>query len=779
MAEFQTFKPQKNAFLLGVMITVFIIFAVIFVPVSVILYFALGAGSGSLASFALLIAFTALFAFIYYTQSIRYKKTEYYFYHNKIIAKTGGLFSDSQKELIIKNITHVSHNRPYLWNRFFGIGHLFIEAAGSSGLHLTDLDNSSRIYQYVEKLMSKNGFSLKKKTLIQEEQPDKLAVILDIVKTYVTIFAVIAFAGLSSIIPVIIAAFTNPFLALLLVLGGVVVFAGALILSIFSFLDLSRRTYRVYSDTITYNEGFLTKTDSFIPLENVSDSALNQSFIDKLLNLYDVKVSCQGSGKEISFRNMKNGEKLEANIDSAIKSYKSLAKSSKKNDSKTTKTASAPKKNSKITSSYTDEFVMDMKRSLFIFYFILPLSLLGGPLFIFALIGFITVLIRAKNSVFKVKDQSVQSSYSFLSKENIEFSIDKITSVEFKRTLLDRWFKTVSITFYSIGSSQNVIFRYVKEETFDKKKLLQKLGLPFSEPKYELKPDFTIWSYLAINIIGICIFLVLLFASVVVASVYSSYFYFATVLLAIFFLLQLVYLFLRYENISLNFYDGYLRYNEGIITKIQLFVPYDFIKDNRTSHLFFIQKGSVTCNIAGEQVVNTGKNQTMISHSFSVSYLNNISRIDDLLDFIFLKNPSSKDIHAFASSNKALSKPQSIAYASSKNSILLIIIFSVIIFPLLLILPLTLFFAHLVQSRKSFVLEDDRILYRSGVLFKRQQSVLYSKIDSINKYQGAFNKLFNNGNVVINTAGSSQPEMVLRSVIDYVDFYDKINEFYK
>ena len=66
--------------------------------------------------------------------------------------------------------------------------------------------------------------------------------------------------------------------------------------------------------SFSYKEGFLSKNYSFIPIENLSDSTLTQTFIDKIFRLYDVKISCQGSKQEIHFKNMLNGQKLESNF---------------------------------------------------------------------------------------------------------------------------------------------------------------------------------------------------------------------------------------------------------------------------------------------------------------------------------------------------------------------------------------------------------------------------------------------------------------------------------
>ena len=84
------------------------------------------------------------------------------------------------------------------------------------------------------------------------------------------------------------------------------------------FLDLSRRTYRVYNDVVVYEEGFLTRENAFIPYENIADAATKRSPFDQILNLYDVLVSCQGSSAEIKFRRLRRGMELSNAIDHLV-----------------------------------------------------------------------------------------------------------------------------------------------------------------------------------------------------------------------------------------------------------------------------------------------------------------------------------------------------------------------------------------------------------------------------------------------------------------------------
>ena len=102
-------------------------------------------------------------------------------------------------------------------------------------------------------------------------------------------------------------------------LGLAVLFAlSGIVQLVLHWFDLSRRTYRVFDDCVEYEEGFLTRTNSFLPGENIADSSTNRNFIDLLLGLYSVSVSCQGSGSEIRFRRLRRGGQLSTTIDRLV-----------------------------------------------------------------------------------------------------------------------------------------------------------------------------------------------------------------------------------------------------------------------------------------------------------------------------------------------------------------------------------------------------------------------------------------------------------------------------
>jgi len=76
----------------------------------------------------------------------------------------------------------------------------------------------------------------------------------------------------------------------------------------------------------------------------------------------------------------------------------------------------------------------------------------------------------------------------------------------------------------------------------------------------------------------------------------------------------------------------------------------------------------------------------------------------------------------------------------------------------------------------SFQIQSFRIVKKSGIFYRRQISILFAKIDHINKSQGFTNKIFKNGNVSIHTIGSSALEINVQNLKHYQDFYEKMKQ---
>lgn len=83
---------------------------------------------------------------------------------------------------------------------------------------------------------------------------------------------------------------------------------------IFRYLDIRKRVYQVYDDSIFYSEWFLSKNYSFIPMEKIADTENSQSFLSKVFGIHDVIVSSEWTNNQMYFFNIVNGKKMMENI---------------------------------------------------------------------------------------------------------------------------------------------------------------------------------------------------------------------------------------------------------------------------------------------------------------------------------------------------------------------------------------------------------------------------------------------------------------------------------
>ncbi len=743
-------------------------------------------------------AFVLVQAFDYYSLSVKYRKEKYIFLDNKIIHKSGGIFSDSQTELLIKNITHVGMRLNYIEHKIlFETGNIRIESAGSGGteVHLRSINNTEKIYEYIGELMKHNGFKLAKENILQQERPSTIGVFLETFKNFVSTSLLIAYIGGTtySALPVMEFVGLNR-LTVLSVAGLVIsaIFANTFL----RFMDLKKRVYNVYSDTITYAEGFLTKNEAFIPIENLADTTITQNIIDKIFNLYDVKISCQGSGQEILFKNMKNGKELEENIDRLIGESRSSERTvpieHSANDLQAPRHTASRATIPQGDTSFTAEYRMDGRRTLLPLLAALPIFLilliavpgflmLGilTPFIVIWIVVFVVTLIKMNATKYLVKPKSMEEQYNFISSKNKEFSNEKITGIIFKESFIDKWFNTCSIHFWSIGSSEKVVFSNIYKTDELRKSIAAKSGMWSRDVLYNINSNFSVVDMLKANLwatVLSCLFM----ASLVGASIlYSKWIAVAPVSAAILYTIGICYNKIYYMRSKMTFFKNHIYFEKGVFFKNFYYILYDNIKNISTVKYPFSESGSVTFDVAGEQVEQSGKNQVVLSNSFAISYAPGIENKDDLIDMIFYKRPDAEEIKNMEENiSQYNSKPVLTAKPDIMNSLVPLVIGSIIIFPFIALLPLTIPLTIWSVKVTSYIIEPYRVLKKSGILYKKQKSIVFSKIDHINFEEGFLNKMFQNGTVTINTVGSSKPEMKVANTSNFRAFYDKLKKYY-
>jgi len=206
---------------------------------------------------------------------------------------------------------------------------------------------------------------------------------------------------------------------------------------------------------------------------------------------------------------------------------------------------------------------------------------------------------------------------------------------------------------------------------------------------------------------------------------------------------------------------------------------YDNIKDITTVKYPFSKLGSIKFNVAGEHIVQQGKNQSMVSNHFKINYIDDIDTKNELIDIIFYQRPNAQQIIQIEQNIQSYSpKPILFSKPDIANSLTGLIIVSVIIFPLIALLPITIPLTIWWVKVKSYSIQPYRVVAKSGILYKKQVSILFNKIDHINYSQGMLNKIFKNGNISINTTGSSTSELIISNIHNFREFYDVLKKYY-
>ncbi len=835
MPEFYELKPNKAAFVAYYFLKqLFFSF-----PIAAIIALVLSAALGPPSGLTLALAYALLQAWIYFARTVSYGKEKYVFLRDRIVRKSGGVFSSRETELVIRNITHVTMKLPYLERRLFGTGSINIQSAGSGGveIRLSSISSPEKFYEYAERLMKANGFSLTRKSLVQREKPSSIGVFFEVFKSFFTFFIVFIYFFPQAILGIIYL-----FLLSRVYFALFAFFAAAFSLFLFGhfllrFLDLKRRVYEIYSDMITYSEGFLSKNYAFIPMENLSDSEVTQTLVDKVFGLYDVKISCQGAGNEILFKNMRNGQELEANLDKLISDFKSLVAKPKAAASASAigaaeKRQPSARRQASLNPEYLAEFRMQMFRTLapMILSYVVAILLiiiaatavslyvnstmilviaLGLSFFLFlvaiipAVIGMMTVY----STRYFVKKESVEERFDFLSSQHKEFTNEKIMAVIFRESFVDKWFRTCSVHFWSIGSGESIKFSNIPKSSQLYGSILGKIGIRTDEPIYSLGSEFNIADKLKAELFQTVFFTVFCIGLLVAGIIVNFAFVIALLAILFLFVIYAVYQNAYYKRSKLDFYRDFVHFRKGIFFKEFYYAPNDNIKGITTVKYPLSAKGSVTFDVAGEQIIEKrtkyGKTKTTISNHFRINYVPDIANKDDFIDLMFYRKPTSAAMAANIAQHvsKSVQKPLLVSKQAVANTFLAcIIIFAFIslaltasIFPIrssfpaivpavfaaeLLLFLLIILLPVIGVKVKSYSIEPYRLVAKSGIFYKTQKSTLLSKIDHINLIQGVLNKMFRNGTIAVNTTGSSKTEMFIEDIPDFNKFYELLKQRY-
>jgi uncharacterized membrane protein YdbT with pleckstrin-like domain len=779
--EGREFKPRRSPFIIPRIVAALVIIAVLSVGLAV----------AALVVDALLLL--GLIPVLWlgiglpslYGAHVAYTKERYEIHGDHLVCHRGSILSDGRTELDIHNITHVRLRLPWLRHQLFGIGDVRVESAGSSASEITfaAIDGPENVFKEVQDLMRDNGYSLQMRETLHEESPGVVGAL--------TSAAQVGGRGIFSVVILIgmmggIAADVGPPSAtgLIGVLGGGAVLV-ALLLSVGAlvvrYLDMTRRTYTVYDDAVAYTEGFLTRDNAVIPFENIADASTTRTVVDQVLGLYDVKVSCQGSGSEILFRRLSRGEQLKTAIGELVanaskKSREVVAAPTPPPDADSVEAPNgAPEKRPALPTkklvdpddAWTAELQMNVVRAQIPLLVLVPVL----PAWLLAAGG---MFIRSTKTTFTIGPNSMSSSYAFLGATQQEFAYDKVTGVQVNRSPIDEMFDTLSVQIWSIGSPKPLNMQYISADALDLPALLRQCGINTDNPAQgELEQSFGPKVWLIQNA-----FVLLTLGVLALGLLFATLFAGPLALVMIPFVLALplpmaIATSMRVKRQRITFHPEHVEAQTGIIFRKHIYARYDNVKKVESTQIPFTDQGRFKLYVAGEQVVQqqNGQAKSKIPYSLQGAYIEGISLKTDAMDALMLGVIEPSEIggrHAQDDDVISVSKP------AVANAVVVLALVGLFFPPLWLLLPIVAW-----QTKvRSYSVETDRVVERGGIFFKYATSVLFGRIDSLQQHQGALGKAFGNGQVTILTAGSSAPDLNVANIPDYQEVYATIREHY-
>ncbi len=742
------------------------------------------------------------YAFVY----IAYKKEKYTITDSKIIYSYGTLFSDNSIEININKMTQVSLNLGFIENKLFKTWRLIVQTAWSSSskIFMKSIDKPVELYNEIQKRMQVNWFRLKKENLVLSEKPHIIWVLWESLK-WMTFNLFIVIYILSWVIfedengkvdyKWWIEQINNTDTLTIFIIW-LIILIWLIIMFVIRYLDIKKRTYEIYDDSVFYSEWFLSKNYSFLPMESISDAENNQSFFSKIFWIHDLIISSEWSAGQVHFYNMVNGRKMMDTIKYLKQNINNLHNSDEKINSwevvleVTDNNELLEIKENKTQRNYNEEFIAeyqpDMKK-----------TILANILFLFPIITipiFLIQIIVAKFTTYSVWKNSIDYKYEFLNTKYNSFSVDKITQVNFYESILDRILWTCSIEFYSIWSNKSMKFWNIKKLDWIEEKILSKVGIYKTEKRsINVKFDFIEW--LKSNIMAVLLVLII-FSIITLGYLMLSVFSeinsdndiqniiiillisFITIFTIIPFIMYLYYKYYYSQKYySQNIYKDFVESISWIIIKIKKYANLENIKSVECRKNPLTNIGNVNLSVSWETVVEYGKTKKhsyVTTNGIKMQFISNCFDIVDKFDNILNKGEIDK--------TEIINEKQNVG-----NSIIFIII-GIIIFLLFIsgipeIYPIFIFgissfiifiiglFIWYIKS-KIYILQNSRFLNYYWIIYKHKKSILYQKIDFIEKNQWFIHKIFRNGNISIFTKWSWSSDAKIIDISKFTEFYD-------
>ena len=747
------------------------------------------------------------------TLPVKYRKEEYLIKKDKIIFRRGNIFSDQEIELLYKNITHVTLKVPYFQNYFYNTGNVLIQSAGGSGVevNITHILRPHEVYEKIIAAMRANGFSIQRNNLIKATTPIKIGVVVEV------IFNLVA-AG--TFVAIVLAEFHVKGIKIDMnsIHFKILCFAAAistLLYILYSYGRALNQNYQLHDDAISSDVDFFNITQTLIPIENLSDSELEQGFAQRIINTYNIKLSCQGSGQEISFAHVRDAESWKKALDIIIKKNNALQKEKKKIASETPQSQIGkdrkPKREVNTDTEYTKNISMNSRRAfmLSIVLFVLAafIGILGvmfassrGSVFNiagFILLGSIFFAISAKiivySTVYKIKKTSFERNFRFITTQNVEFNTDKITGVCLKENPLDRACGTFKVVFWSIGAKQNLNFEHIDKNDEIINKILAKVAVHNQEKNFHsIYPKTTLSEFIKAHLFSWMFIFAISIPFIALQPIT------AIIPLAIFIIAYAVTNW-HHSFCRLDLHEDFIRYQKGIFFKSDYYALYDNIKYAERRVYPWSKDGDIRFEVAGEVNMQSRnqKNQQPIPVGFTVYHLQNVEHIHKTVDLLFsrdIKSSEIKNISQFPQPQIIHTTKPSMTHSLFPTYVVIFLQICVIIalffsqqpaiyasLALLFVIfdGIMLSVAVSYVKRIKYSIDKHKITKDWGLFYKKSRRIHFEDVDFLGKKQRFLHQIFKTGNVTINTVGSSRVDLNVANVENFIEVYEILRKYYQ
>jgi uncharacterized membrane protein YdbT with pleckstrin-like domain len=775
-------KPKRTSFLIARVRDVTVLSA----GIAVVLVIAGVVAESPLLWVAAIFQFAVLFGLTLATAMVAYTKERYEIHPHHMVVHRGGLLSAQTAELDLANVTHVKQHLPWIRYRFFDVGDVIVESAGSSGAEATlrSIRHPDEVYAEIRRRLRDNGFALASTEVVHRARPATIGIVLECLARGGGALFALAWLGGSITAGIASQDSVNPAVAVSAgtVLGLMGILA-VLVPTVLHFFDMRRRTYTLTRDAVVYEEGFLNRDNAFIPFENIADADTRRTPVDQIIGLADVRVSCQGSSSEIAFRRLPNADGLTNALKTLVEEVSERQARQAAEalvDGDPSAPAATPSRRRTgfepvpAGDAWTARLSPNVARAIVGLLPLLPLV----PVWILASL---IAALRAAATSYEVGRGSVSRSFRLLSAHEMSFAYDKITGVVVTRTPFDHLFGTITIRVHSIGSGVPLDLAHVPESSVNLPALLRQAGIPGGPAVARETATFdpVVWARSAVG--GFIAIGVATLGLLVLAAAHHAAWLVGLLPLAVWIGAHFVVQKLRADRQLLTFHPDHVELRRGVFFRSHAHARYDNVKKVEVTRYPAGTQGRLDLSIAGEVRVQqqggagqagSGGAGAVRQFRLSAEYLPDIDAKRTSIDALLQGEVEPADVDDIV--RTAAPDVLDQARPAVANAVLGTALVGILFPPLWLLIPLVV----LQVRRMRYRVEAHRVVVEQGILYRRHTSVLFDRIDSLKQGQGAVNKLFGNGEITLFTAGSSTPDLKLTALPDHERLYRLIRSHY-